>query len=227
MFNDTTLGDLMKRALAYAEYPKDSLDEDQQAQLINDINDGLIELWEVIVDSREELINSSYTFSLVSGTESYALPTDFYKALKLFYVSNDRRYPIARFNLEEVAGFPKPLSSGSIELWYAPRCVRMKNKKAQVSSLIPIGWENYAALFAASRLIGTEGTDGSWVSQERDRLIQRITEHIGDRDATADRIGDVSGRWRDARALYDLQARELRYRIVGNLVYFIELLEGV
>jgi hypothetical protein len=75
--NDTTLKDLMDRALAYADFPKDSLDADQQKTLINDINDGLIELWEALIDSHEDLVHKIATLTLVSNTEGVQSPLGF------------------------------------------------------------------------------------------------------------------------------------------------------
>jgi hypothetical protein len=46
-----------------------------------------------------------------------------------------------RFNLDEIDGYPKPVSSGTGELWYAPPFARLKLKKATVPDVIPVGWE--------------------------------------------------------------------------------------
>lgn len=226
MFNDTTLKDLMTRALAYADFPKDSLDADQEKQLINDINDGLIELWEAMIDSHEELVHKvASDITLVASTEAYSLPTDFFKAIKVWYSANSRRYRVERFNLEEIDGYPKPLTAGTVQLWYAPPFVRMKNKKATVPGVIPTGWENYGALFAASRLLIAEGTDPQAVMAERNRLMGRITQMVGGRDEQPESIGDYYNRF-DYNPLRDSNTRVLRYRIMGASIYFIEVEQG-
>jgi hypothetical protein len=225
--NDTTLKDLMDRALAYADFPKDSLDADQQKTLINDINDGLIELWEALIDSHEDLVHKIATLTLVSNTEAYNLPSDFYKAIKVWYTTGGRRYRMERFNLDEIDGYPKPVSSGTGELWYAPPFARLKLKKATVPDVIPVGWENYGAMFAACRLLISEGTDPQGVMAERERLMNRIRQDVGTRDEQPDGLSDYYGRWDVRQDLREAgYTRMLRYRIIGRQIYFVEIQLG-
>lgn len=221
----TTLKDLMDRALAYADFPKDSLDADQEKQLIADINDGLAELWEAMAEFHGDLIHKTASITLAAADDDYALPADFYKAIKVFLVESSRRYKVEKFSLDEIDGFPKPLSSGSIELWYAPQLVRMKQKKAPVVTGIPSGWETYASLFAACRMLGSEGTDASQVIGERDRLMGRIKQLPVARDEEPEAIGDAYGRWA-GEVSRESVTRHLRYRIMGSKVYFVEVEQG-
>lgn len=219
-----TLRDLMTRALGYADFPRDSLDAEQQAQLIVDINDGLRELWELLIRSRQDIIHKvAPAISVVSGTESYDLPSDFYHALKLWWLEHSRRYRMERFSLDEMDGYPKPLQSGQVELWYAPELPRLRLKSDEVPDVIPHEWENYAALFAAVRLLDSEESDSSKWSQERDRMAMRIADSAEPRDeGEPQTISDVHGRW-SGDPLRDEPTRRLRYRIMGSKIYFVEV----
>lgn len=224
---ETTLLDLVNRALAYADLASGTaLTADQKAVIVNDINDGLIELWDMIVDSHAEMALATETYGVTPGTEDYDLPSDFYKALKVFYLYQGRRYRMERFNLDEIDGLVQPLAFGDVELWYAPKFTRLALDADVMPTVIPQGWENYAALFAAARMLKREESDASAIEAERDRLGLRITTVIEPRDeGKPERVADVYGRWggMGIQRYADPPVRDLRYRILGSSIYFVEV----
>lgn len=192
---------------------------------VNDyINDGLAELHDILVEAHEEYFRSKQTINLVSGTEEYSLPTDFYKSIALWYVTSDRRFRVDRYNLEQVDGYrSSPIHSGTVEHWYVPHVTLMTDDADVVDDRIVPGWEDYVALHAAIRLLIREESDPSALMNERERLYQRIVNMAAPRDeGDPDSIADYYDRWSNAR-LYRLDERYFRYRILDDKISFIEV----
>jgi hypothetical protein len=225
-----TLKELIDRALRFADHPKDGMDETEKATLIADINDGVRELWALLVDAHQVYAEKKYDFTIVSGTEDYDLPADFLRAQKLWFMASGRRYKMKRYQIDEIDGYPKPISGGQIELWYVPRVAKLKNSKDTLSAAIPEDYENYPAYVAACRLLALEEDEGlGAAAQERDRIRGLLINLAGERDeGDPTPIGDFYGRWDRAFIMRDFLMRELRYRITGNKINFIEVqLSGV
>src|SRR5689334_19724592 len=71
-------------------------------RLTDSANSGLSELWDLIVGANESYIETSDTITPVANTETYALPADFYKGEKVYYVLPDgRRQPMRRASRDE------------------------------------------------------------------------------------------------------------------------------
>tara|TARA_R100000458_G_C8268057_1_gene242917 strand:- start:575 stop:1453 length:879 start_codon:yes stop_codon:yes gene_type:complete len=121
----------------------------ENSQFISDdewrrmLNRGYAELYDLIVtsaNSEDYFLNSS-TISLVSGTESYDLPEDFYKMRGVDINSGGTSTPLRRYNFSQrnvgslyaiasdmryhlqgskIYFNPKPSTSDTITLWYIP-----------------------------------------------------------------------------------------------------------
>jgi len=107
------------------------------------INRAYAELYDLIIteaNADDYFLNSS-SFSLVSGTKAYDLPTDFYKSRGLDLTIGSDVIPIQRYNFSQrnvgsryqvargmryhiqgnsILINPKPSSSDSMTLWYIP-----------------------------------------------------------------------------------------------------------
>lgn len=222
-----TLKDLMDSALVAADFPRDSLDANQKKTLIQYLNEGGQELWAAMVDARQEMVfRIAPLISIVAGTEAYALPDDFYKAIKVWLLENSRRWVVEKFQLDELEGYPQPVTTGSIEMWYAPAWPKMSEIKAPVPGIIPNGWERYIYLYAACRLLADEQTDFTMLAQERDGVLQMVRQTGGERDGEPESIGDVYGRIPGTTGgsyLREALTRQYRYRIMGTNIYFAEI----
>jgi hypothetical protein len=217
--NEVTLGELKRRALDAADMAGTAFPD--QDSLTDHINDGLLWLHDKLVASDYLLSTSSIT--LVSGTEEYALPDDFYKSMRVWRISGGTRYEVDRFTLAQLSGHKTsgPGSSGTVELWYAPQLRKLKRDKDRVEVALPAGWESPVAKHAAIQLLIKEESDTTQLVAERDRDWARILEHIEPRDAgLPDSVEDHYGRW--DTGLRDLEERSLRYRILGNKIRFVE-----
>lgn len=123
--------------------------DQQNSNFVNDtewlryINRGYAELYDLIVtaaNSEDYFLNSS-TISLVSGTKSYDLPSDFYKMRGVDLSVGSDSIPLRRYNFSQrdvgsrysvarnmryhLQGSllylnPKPSTNDSITIWYVP-----------------------------------------------------------------------------------------------------------
>jgi hypothetical protein len=194
-------------------------------QHVNDyINAGLSELHDMLVQSYSDYLMKITTIPIVPGTEAYALPSDFLKARKVFYTSGDRRFPMERFNEDEIGGYrSSPVGGGDIEVWYIPQFTKLTDDDSTVDVSVPIGWEDFVCLHAAVRLLMREESDATPLMQEREIQRNKIVNAAEPRDAgQASRVGDYYGRWNDAQELFNQERRYLRYNVLGDYIRFIE-----
>lgn len=223
MANETTLENLKDRALDYADMTGSGFPDDDR--LTDYINSGLSELHDLIVANHgEDYLRKDTTFAVSSSSESYTLPSDFYKALAVFHQSSGRRHKVERWQPSEISGArTTPLSSGTVELWYVPQHKKLAQRFDTVSIAIPVGWEDFVSLHAAARLLMREESDASAIVSERERQRARIVAMLGPRDvAEPDSIGDHYGRWDYGVSSLAIEP-SYKYRIMGNSIYFIEL----
>ena len=218
-----TLGQLKKLALKYADMGDSEFPDD--GHLSDLVNLGLGELHDLIVNNNgEEYFRKTTTFSVTSASESYDLPADFYKALALFHQSNGRRFPIKKWNPQEIGGSSTtPLSSGTIELWYVPQFQKLKSNKSLVDIILPFTWEDFAALHAAVRILIEEESDASALKEERERQRARIIAMLSPPDQNEpEGIVDIDNRWHQGYAAL-LTEPTYKYRLQGTKLYVVEV----
>jgi hypothetical protein len=186
------------------------------------INNAIAELHDILIGTFEDYYLTLQTISVVAGTSSYALPADFYKALKVFGVNGSERYRLQRYQLDEAESFqdslaplardvsdlsyrimganirflPTPNVGGSVELWYAPAATKLVGESDTLTVYAPVGWwEEFVALAAAIRLRVREESDASQLMALMAQLRQRIVSSAEERDSgEPQRITDLSGR---------------------------------
>lgn len=229
MSNDTTLATLKLQALDYADMPNSSFPV--TARLVEYINKGLGDLHDLLINSDQDYYLSTQAYTILAGTETYALPTDFQRATKVWYTGNsNRRVAIPVFQLGEMNGSSTtPLQGGSAELWYQPELTELVNDADKVSDVmpsLPVGWEDYVALHAAARLLIREESDPGGLLAERGRIENKITALLEPRDEGGERsIQDTTGRWRQDpfSDAFPVDHPSLRYKIMGQYIRFISL----
>jgi hypothetical protein len=216
MANTATLASLVAQALDLADLTNSS--SPVTARVEDYANASLSELHDILVASFEEyLVTRAPVITLVAGTDYYTLPTDFYKALKVFSLSTSGdRVRMPRFELDEMGALsddetdvytdasglryriigqqiwftPTP-SSGRVELWYLPQFTKLTNVTPGttdvVSVAVPVGWEDFVALSMAIRLLVREESDASQLMSLKEAARQRIIACAAERDAGAPR----------------------------------------
>lgn len=223
MAQTATLKQLTDRALDYADMTGSEFPDPDR--LIDYVNDGLAELHDILVNSFEDYFLERHTFTIAAGQEEYDLPADFYKLKKLWYVTSGRRFKIERFVLDQIDGYRQtPITGGTCELWYVPEFTPLQLPNEKVSIAVPVSWEDYAALYAAQRLLMREESDTAVVSMELEKTRQKIINNATPRDAgEAESIGEFYGRWEYARHLLRFDERYFKYRLMGNKLRIIEI----
>lgn len=195
------------------------------AQLNDWINDAIAELWDMLVEADPDRYYRTSTITTTAGTQSYALPEDFYQVRRVDRISSGRRIMVEPFLLQEVdtdtdvrdpelvryrvmgAGIdgtaarlylmPDP-GGGSYELHYVQAPQRLVNNADAFDGAG--GWELYVVLHVAIAILGRQERDTTYLERERARVEQRIRAMARKRDSgRAPRIADVrSGRrWRE------------------------------
>ncbi len=222
MANPATLRSLKDRALDYADMTGSGFPDEQR--LADYVNSGLSELHDILVNSYEDYLRKKQTITIVAGTEEYGLPSDFLKAMKLYWLSNGRRFNIDQYHLREVSGYrASPIQAGTVEMWYIPQFTPLQDDSETISPVFPVGWEDFAALNAAIRLSIREESDPSPLIQEREIQRQRILESAEPRDSgESGAVGDYYGRFSSAFQLFGNEERYFKYRILGQKISFVE-----
>jgi len=204
-----TLSDLRTRVLDRADMTGSAFAV--EARVNEYINNALSELYDLLVETHEDYFYDVETITLVSGTEDYDLPSDFYKVLKVFYLSSGGvRSPMRRFTLDMLDRYgnewvpstadgvytmyrvigdkirfsPEPAGAGSAELYYIPQFEEMDGDDTDVTFTLPqIGWIDYAVVDAAMQLLIREESDVSALMARKAEMKDRIKRAAEQRDA--------------------------------------------
>lgn len=195
------------------------------ARVYEYINQGMANLWGDLVTASEDYGRSVDTVTLVSGTEEYAIPSDYLKTLKVFALSGGQRYRLRRFTLNDLehlqdgtAGViladgtnlqyriigkklwvtPKP-TGGTIEHWYVPEAPQydVTNTADVIDTIFPVGWPDYITTFAAFRLLVREDSSAAaGIGALHSEAKRAILEQIGERDLGEPHVvSDAYRRW--------------------------------
>jgi len=120
-------------------------------ELTRYLNNSWGELYNLIIENfNDDYFTTSNTFSLTSGTDTYDLPSDFYKSRGVdLVVSSTESVPLRRYNWAQrtrnsvtvyardyryriqkgsIVFTPAPSSNDSIKLWYIPSPKRLLSK---------------------------------------------------------------------------------------------------
>jgi hypothetical protein len=164
------------------------------------INEAGAELHDIVVLSFEDYLLTSGTVSIVAGTQSYALPSDFYKERGVDYTSGGTTYTLRPFLFRErnyygglgglvsddvanlryqilgsnIRFVPSPAGSGTVTLWYIPTYTALSADADTISTAYAPGWEAFIVLGAAIKALKKEEADTSSLEMERQDLRQRI-----------------------------------------------------
>lgn len=218
--------DLTNRARVKADMVSSQFVTD--TQLLSFLNEEIAELHHVLVVSKQDYLSDEEIITLVSGQESYPLPDNFLKALKVFPLdsANRRGTPLRRFQLEDAGDsvlgvsastaspadvltyrvrgsriwFSPTPSSGSVELWYVPQFTTLTSLDSPIPSIYPAGWESFAVAGAAAKCIIKAQRDPTSLLSEKGAAKQMVLELLQDRDQGGPaQMIDVTGRLRGRR----------------------------
>lgn len=220
----TTLSDLRLRARQRADMVNSQFVTD--AELDTYINNGLLELYDLVVNAFEDYFTLNTNFTVSSG-DTYTLPDNFYKLRGLdFSVNgtwsacrefefNDRNKSQSGVNAllspaslrsyrilgDTILLQPSQSATGLYRLWYVPALTALSTGTDTIhKSLSKFGWDEYVVLWAAERMLSKEESSVTDVRQERGELTSRITEMAKNRQVDqSGTIQDVSNSWTTGR----------------------------
>lgn len=206
-----TLSDLRTNCRQSADMERSS--KIQDTELTRYINNSIKDLYDKLINAYgDEYFESTSDISLVSGTQNYSLPSDFYKLITAnMKTSTGREYPLQKLNSFSSAfrGLTN-IYGGTVRLHYIPT---FTNLSAPTDTWDEFnGWGEYVELDVAMKMKIKEDED---VTDLMNRFI-RIDERI-DRIAKSRDIGqfhqviDVRGK---------TQQYPIGYMIKGSNIAF-------
>lgn len=212
-----TLAQLRTNARNRADMANSQFASDSELNSL--INSSANELWDLLVSTVEDYGLTSSTISVVAGTDTYSLPSNFYKlrGVDLVVDGNGNAVTLKPFNFAErnaylftptwnVVGLsylryhvvgnsirfvPVPNQAQTVKLWYIPVLTQMSADGDTLDGVN--GFEEYVVVDAARKLRVKEESDTTQLDMEKAALIARIQAMAADRDhGTAERIADVT-----------------------------------
>ena len=214
----TTLTQLQTRARYIADMTNSQFISD--AELTYYINSGLTELYDLVVRSFEDYFINTTTFTIASGANSYALPSDFYKCRAVDFQLNGNWTTVKLFNFANRNTFRRVSflyatpdsgrryrifgdnliiqntdnAAGNYRMYYVPAPTLLTSGSDTIpATLSQAGWDEYIALYAAERMLSKEETDNREVITRREELKQRIISLAADRQVEqSEVVSDMS-----------------------------------
>lgn len=229
MSNTVTALTLWNKALDYADMTGSSFpDTTRKFDMLNAAMNRLH--YTLAAAESEYVVATPSSISVVANTALYALPTTFYKALKMYRVEGNRRFIVRRFSREMVDGaLAVPSSSQTWELHYIPHVTLFTADGDTVAATYPPGSEDFIAMDVAARLLAREESfeaAGYW-EKKANQLLAEFRELYGaPRDVgEVHVVDDVYGRFADPYKDMIAEPAHTRmyYRIEGSNIRVIEV----
>lgn len=216
MARSVTLQSIVDRARLHADMRGTGFMRD--AELLTLLNEIYPELYDELVASYENYYQSTSTLNLVTGTNSYALPADFYKLIGVdFQVNNDsyitlKPYMEAERNMSLTTNTNIP--TGIVRLRYVPVPTTFTALTQEVDGVA--GWDRLLSLLLAIDMLDAEESDSSPLYRKYQRTLERIRGMAAPRDAGMPaRVVDVH-----ASSFTPIYG-SLKYRLYGNNLEFV------
>ena len=210
-----TLAQLKSQARDRADMANSQFVSD--SELVNYINGSIAELHDLLIAAYDnEYFITEYTFSTVSGTDSYALPADFYKLRGIdSRVGTDQWFTLQPFNFNErnsknellsylaygnnfryrimgsnLVFSPVPQGVYNIKLWYIPVATKLSSNSDTLNDLNQ--FSEYVIVDAAIKMANKEEADVSVLAAQKAELKRRIEVMAQNRNADkSESISDI------------------------------------
>lgn len=225
MANSATLLSLLQRVAAVFDEPDFDTDSFvSKAQATQWLNDALARIHYMLANSGSDYFRKEGSITLVSGTSSYDLPSDFHQAVGVDEIRNSKRFRVPRFMSQErnkfeylgsgtpgyaglstyeyrIAGqklwiIPEPSNGASLSLWYTPQFTKLSLDADLVDPSVSEGLEEYAVLDAAIKCGIKEDVARQDLIAQREVVWQQVRDYAQPRDVDEPRrYIDVHGRF--------------------------------
>lgn len=193
------------------------------------ISDDLLERWiglslsrlyDILLDRDPERYSHSINLLIMSGTQEYTLPPDYYRLQAIDIADDDKYYALRRLSLQDRNSltsvsdkkdlryeirdsqlylWPTPDFNGGIRLIYAPTFSLAATSFDTINN-----WQDYIAFDVAVKAAMRIAEDPTHYRVERDRLLSSITgktvkaDHAGPK-TVADRYRNIGNSRRGVR----------------------------
>lgn len=196
-----TLAELRSQARDRADMTNSNFVSDSELTAM--INSSVAELHDIFIAGGEsDYYLLSSTFSTVAGTETYALPTGFYKLRGVDVLSGSEWVSARPFNFNErntssfaasnvdfryrMAGSnillsPVPTNQVTVKLWYTPVATKLVADNDTLNDLNQ--FSEYVVVDAAIKMLLKEESDVSVLLATKADLRKRIENMVANRDA--------------------------------------------
>lgn len=217
MARPVTLAAMRLRARRYADMENSQFVTDSEVN--GYLNDSLADLYDQLVAAYgEDYYMQTALISTIANTSAYSLPVTFYKLsgvvridqsvtperfmgvlprwerLEIFRTANslDTQYPAYRVVGDTIQFSPIPAAGLTIRLYYIPASPVLATDGDTFDGVN--GFEDWACLDAAIKMMDKEEGDTSGLEMRKQRLERRIMDMGANRDANEPaRVTDVSG----------------------------------
>jgi len=182
-------------------------------ELIRYVNLAYRDLYNQIVQTNEHYFSTTSTISVVSGTDTYSLPADFYKldgvdlqvdALSgryltlrpfMFAERNKFRSGLAFTNApygqvfkyilagSNIRFLPIPSLPATVQLWYTPNPTVISSFADTLQ--VVVGGDEYLSLYIACAMLIKEETDCSELNAKRQEVLTQLKSALRNRDEGA------------------------------------------
>ena len=208
--NTTTLAQLITRVRQRADMVGSTFVSD--SEVVDYINVAMAEIHDLLVDKYEDYFVSSTTYTLPADNPG-TLPSDFYKALGVDFLSGGLTYRMMRFTFQErnmynapaivasriadtryaiqgnqIKFIPSPSTSGTVTLFYVPESQQFSAGSTSdtiVSKAPPIakGYEEYLVVDAAIKCLMKEESNTQPHMIYKEQLRKQLEAASANRDA--------------------------------------------
>jgi hypothetical protein len=164
----------------------------------------------------EDYYTIDYDFNLVGGTDSYALPADFYKLVSVELDLGGNEYlPLKRFSLrnrgrgyynryyntykyrllgDKIYFTPNPSTGSAVKLWYIPLATNLVELSDTLKGFS--GWDEFITIDAAIKALRKEESDTQELMMDRAIFTDKLETMRMNRDAAnPKRVKDTSSRY--------------------------------
>jgi hypothetical protein len=172
---------------------------------LNDyINSSYSELYDLLVSSNSEYFLSSTTSTVVSGSSTIALPTDFYKLRAVDFYLNGRWYDIEQFSMNErnqdstlyssvgvevryrlqgstLKLIPSDNAGGQSQSWYTPFPTTLSADSDEIEE--GNGWSELVVVDAAIKCLMKEESSTTELMKIKSDLTKRVVDMAAKRDS--------------------------------------------
>ena len=178
-------------------------------ELIRYVNLAYRDVYNQIILAKETYFTTTSSISITSATDTYALPSDFYKldGVDLALDNSGRYLTLRPFMFNERNKFrsglalttapfgqvfkymivgtnikfiPIPSQSNTVQLWYTPEPAVITSLSGTVT--LPIGCDEYMSLYIAALMASKEESDPTPFHTKRAEVLDQLKLTLKDRD---------------------------------------------